>query len=216
MCNYYRDRTDHMSLDQIHKFVEQAKVVKVNKLKVLGGEPLMHPQFKEIYDILLSAAKEGSIRCIKIESNKTIQPPVVEASSLVSWKGRVQSKKRHQPILWSPEDLGVVTGPQYHCPQITKCGFSLDKFGYLPCSVAIMIVRLFNLTHLYKTEMPTQAWGLEELCSKCIFSMNHDWRIQHNKGVADLSDNQIVPTKSYAEAIKNYDEKAFYAKVKDF
>jgi len=205
-----------MSLEQIHKFVEQAKVIKVNKLKVLGGEPLMHPEFKEIYGILLSAAKDGDIRCIKIESNKTIKPPVVETSSLVSWKGRAQSKKRHQPILWSPEDLGVVTGPQYRCPQIRKCGFSLDKFGYLPCSVAIMIVRLFGLTHLYKQEIPTQPWGLEELCSRCIFSMNHDWRVQHNKGVADLSDNQIVPTKSYADALAKFNPEEFYKTQREF
>jgi hypothetical protein len=51
------------------------------------------------------------------------------------------------------------------------CGYSLDVRGWLPCSAAIAIARLFNLEHLYKPldgPLPTKIWGMDELCQDCI------------------------------------------------
>jgi hypothetical protein len=218
MCNIYRDRTEHMSLDQIKKFIEHAKNGGgINKLKVLGGEPLLHPQFVDIYNLLCEAGKQGIIRYIKIETNKTVPFPKVENYPFVCWKGRPPNKKKHQPFLWSPKDLGVVKTAQPHCPQLTKCGFSLDKYGYLPCSLAIMISRLFGLTHLYKHEFPTQVWGLEELCPNCIFSMDQEWRNKHSCiKLCDHSVEEKAPTKSYKETMDKWNVENFYKTQKEF
>ena len=95
LCHIYRDRTEHMSIDQIKRFIGQARDGGgINKLKVLGGEPLLHPQFVEIYNLLCEAAKNGVIRYIKIESNKTIPFPKVEMFPFVSLKGRIVQKKK--------------------------------------------------------------------------------------------------------------------------
>jgi len=218
LCHVFRERTEHMSIEQIKKFIDQAKNNGgINKLKVLGGEPLLHPQFVEIYDLLTSAAKDGVINCIKIESNKTIIPPKVENYNFVSWKGRVQSKKKHQPILWSPKDLGVVKGAQPNCPQVRKCGYSLDKYGYLPCSCAIMISRLFGNVDLYSHEFPKQLWGLDKLCQHCIFSMDQEWRNQHScKRLSEHTIEEKTPTKSYQDALDKWDVEQFYKTQKEF
>ena len=218
LCNIYRNRTEHMSIDQIKKFIEQAKAGGgVNKLKVLGGEPLLHPQFVEIYDLLCSAAKDKVINSIKIESNKTIAQPKVEHYKFVCWKGRGQRKKKHQPFVWSPRDLGFETGPQPRCPQITKCGYSLDKYGYLPCSLAIMITRLFGTTHLYRHEFPKSLWGLDELCSNCIFSMTPEWRKQFSsKSCLQHTKEDQTPSKTYQEKLDNFDVEKFYQTQKIF
>ena len=177
----------------------------------------MHPQFVEIYNLLCEAAKDKVINSIKIESNKTITPPKVEHYSFVSWKGRVQSKKKHQPILWSPADLGVVKGAQPSCPQVRKCGYSLDKYGYLPCSCAIMISRLFGQTDLYKHEFPTGLWGLEVLCKNCIFSMDQEWRNQHScKRLDEHTLAEKTPTKSFQEAMDKWNVEEFYKTQKEF
>jgi hypothetical protein len=218
LCHIYRDRTEHMTIEQIQKFIDQAKENGgIYKLKVLGGEPLLHPQFVDIYNLLCKAAQEGIIKGIKIESNKTIPTPNVQAYPFVSWKGRVQGKKKHQPILWSPKDLGIIKGAQPKCPQITKCGYSLDKYGYLPCSCAIMISRLFGKTHLYKHEFPTQLWGLDELCQHCIFSMDQEWRNQHScKRLSEHTVEEKTPTKSFKEALDKWNPEEFYKTQKEF
>ena len=218
MCNVYRDRTEHMSVEQIEKFIEQARNNGgVNRLKVIGGEPLMHPQFVDIYNLLLKATKDKIIQSIKVETNNTMRVPDVERIGSIGFHGLRQSKKIHQPFLWSPRDLGFENGPQTRCPQIKKCGYSLDKYGYLPCSLAIMITRLFGITDLYKYEFPTSLWGLNQLCSNCIFSMNSSWRKQYSsKTVLQHTEEDKTPTKSYKEAIENFDVEEFYRNQREF
>lgn len=217
LCHIYRDRTEHMSLAQIEKFIRQAKEGGgVDKLKLLGGEPLLHPQFKEVYYMLADAAKNGIIRSIKIESNKTLPRPEVEAFPFVSWKGRTQSKKKHQPILWSPKDLGFDTKVGV-CQQLSKCGFSLDKYGYLPCSLAIMICRLFGMTDMYKHEFPTKPWDLDRMCKTCIFSMDAEWRSRFSgKRLSEHTKEERSPTKSWEEAMSKWNPEEFYKNQKEF
>jgi hypothetical protein len=218
LCNIYRDRTEHMSIEQIQKFIDQAKNNGgINKLKVLGGEPLLHPQFVEIYNILASATKDGIINYIKIESNKTVTIPKVERYNSVWWKGRPQSKKKHLPFLWSPKDLGVVKGAQPNCRVVRRCGYSLDKYGYLPCSCAIMISRLFGNTDLYSHEFPKQVWGLDKLCQHCIFSMDQEWKSQFAcKRLSEHTIEEKTPTKSYQDALDKWDVEKFYKTQKEF
>jgi hypothetical protein len=79
-----------------------------------------------------------------------------------------------------------------------------------------MIVRLFGLTHLYKHEYPTEPWGLDELCPKCIFSMDSDWRHKYTRPLGQISLEEKTPTKSYAEAMAKWDVEDFYRKQKEF
>jgi organic radical activating enzyme len=206
-----------MSVDQIKKFIEQAKSGGgISKLKLLGGEPLMHPQFVEIYDLLNAAIKDGIIKFIKVETNKTIAMPKVEPSSFISWKGRVQKKKKHQPALWSPKDMGIPTTIG-QCQQLSKCGFSIDKYGYLPCSPAIMIARLLKLTHLYKKDFPTKPWGLEELCPHSVFSTSAEWRSKYScKSIFDFTEEERSPTKSFKEGLENFKSEEFYNTHSEF
>jgi len=206
-----------MSIEQIQKFIEQAKRGGgINKLKLLGGEPLTHPQFVEIYNLLVEAGKAGIIKYIKVETNKTLPFPKVELPPFVCIKGRKQKKKKHQPALWSPKDLGVVT-PIGKCQQLSKCGFSIDKYGYMPCSPAIMIARLLKLTHLYKQDFPTQPWGLEELCPHCVFSMDAEWRSKYSsKCIFDFTQEERNPTKTFKEGLESFSLEEFYKTHKEF
>jgi len=205
-----------MSVDQIEKFVDQARQNgKVGMVKLLGGEPLLNPDFVEIYNVLTNAAEEGVIKSIKVETNRILPKPVVKNFPFVKWQGRVLKKKKHQPTLWSPKDLGFDT--VCGCKMMTRCGFSLDKYGYLPCSGAIMIARLFNLTHLYKHELPNETWGLDELCQHCIFSMDANWRKRFSaKTVLQHTEEERNPTKSYKEKLESFDVEDFYKTQKPF
>ena len=216
LCNIYKDRTEHMSVEQIKKFVQHAKEIGgVKRVKVVGGEPLMHPNFSEIYDVLGEATDQRIISCVKIDTNKTLPVPKLKPYQFMRWSGRHPRKKAHLPILWSPLDLGYKTqGP---CQQIRKCGFSLDKYGYLPCSLAIMFTRLFNKTHLYRHEFPKEPWGLEELCPDCVFSMDSEWRAKYsNRPPTEHTKEEREPTKSFKDALEKFNVQEFYKTQKEF
>jgi len=219
LCNMYPKRTEHMSVSQITKFVDQARFrFGVENIKVLGGEPLLHPQFEEIYGILVDAAEDGVIQNIKIETNGTIPVPKLRKSKRVRWMGRTVKKKKHLPVLQSPKDMGVKT--KLGCKQISRCGFSLDKYGYLPCSTSIMIVRLLGWTSLYRHELPTEPWALERLCPVCSFSMDKKWR-DHYSGMklSQHSDDDQLPTITFQKALERWNnggQDEFYRNQPEF
>ena len=219
LCHMFPDRTEHMSVSQITKFVEQARSrFGVGNIKVLGGEPLLHPQFVEIYNILTEAASEGVIQNIKIETNGTLPLPKVRKHSRVRWMGRTTPRKRHLPVLQSPKDMGINT--KLGCKQITQCGFSLDKYGYLPCSTSIMIVRLLGWTNLYRHELPTEPWALKRLCRVCSFSMDKKWR-DHYSGMrlSQHTEDDRKPTITFQKALEcwsNGGQEEFYRTQPEF
>jgi hypothetical protein len=176
LCNVYPyTKEDDVTIEQIKKFIEQAKVIPVNKVKVLGGEPLLHPQFKEIYNLLLQALKDGIIKALKIDTNHTIPfPKDLEIIPGVRLMGKSDEHKKHLPII-HPLDAGYITTAKPDCAMIKRCGFSLDAKGWLPCSAAIFIERLFHLG-LYKDALPKEPWGLDILCRNCPFSLPQEWQ----------------------------------------
>jgi hypothetical protein len=204
MCERYPARTEDMTASQIARFIDQAWGSKVGKVKVVGGEPLLNPQFGEIFTMLVEVNGKA-FRGLKIEHNGTLPGDAAmyrRLSSAVRWLGKPRPKKMHLPVLWSPTDLGL---PLVDCAMPRRCGFSLDKYGWLPCSAAIMVVRVFGLWHLYRKELPTAVWGLAEICKHCAFAGPPAWR-DANAQSASLTDAEHkTPTRSWAVALADYD-----------
>jgi hypothetical protein len=170
MCNRYTDRTEDMTTAQIQRFLDQARDTQpVHLVKMVGGEPLLHPQFPEIFWMLVDAIDKGIIQGVKVNSNGTVpRPPgIPRFTPGVRWIGKPPRKKRHAPYLWSPLDLGIKNrgGP---CSMPRRCGFSLDMYGWLPCSAAIQIVRMNHWEHLYRDTIPSEVWAMDQLCPNCI------------------------------------------------
>jgi hypothetical protein len=179
LCNVYPyTKDDDVTLEQIDRFIEQAKTIPVNKVKVLGGEPLLHPQFKEIYNKLLQALKDGIIHALKIDTNHTVPfPKDLEIIPGVRIMGKKEELKKHLPII-HPLDAGFITNARPNCPMLRRCGASLDNLGWLPCSAAIPINRMFNLG-LYRKDLQKEPWGLDILCRNCPFSLPQEWQDSH-------------------------------------
>ena len=136
LCHLFPDRGEEedMTVEQVLRFCNQLanSPVKVKRLKLLGGEPLLHPEFPEVYHHLLAAVEEGLIGKIKIESNHVLPKPDVPEHPKVHWAGKPQHRKRHLPVLWSPRDMGYTTKGPCVMPRI--CGPILDAYGYSLCS----------------------------------------------------------------------------------
>ena len=219
MCDIFRDREEFMSVEQVKRFIEQIKASGgIGKLKVIGGEPLLHPNFVEIYNLLADAQVEGFIKTLKVDTNSSLpRPEGLKSCNSCRWLSTKVPKKVHYPYVWDPCDKGwECVGP---CPGVGRCGISLDKYGYLPCSPAIMIVRLYGLTHLYKTEIPKQMWGMDEICKHCISGLkDRDLLVSHCKHIKDMVEEKVptVTMKNKIEAWKNCGQELFYKSQKEF
>lgn len=215
LCHVYPDRGEEedMSIEQIQRFIGQLREspVKVKRLKLLGGEPLLVPHFAEVYGLLAAAVDEGFIRNIKIESNHVLPKPDVADHPHIRWAGKPQHRKRHLPVLWSPRDMGHETKGPCSMPRI--CGPSLDAYGYSLCSVCVMMFRLFDREDLYRDEFPGNwhedfAEAIEVMCPQCIWSMPQKWCEAHAYPLNDTPQEAQNATPSWAERLFRTDGKA--------
>jgi len=176
LCNLTR-LDDPMTVAQIEMLVARIAAEKkhVKRIKLVGGEPTIHPEFWRICEVLSEGHKAGWIDKINVNTNCVTQRQFVDKPLPVGchWQLSPPSKKQHRPCLWSPIDLGLESkGP---CKMVRVCGFSLDVKGWLPCSAAIAIARLFGMEDLYRPldgPLPTKAWGMSTLCPNCLFGVD--------------------------------------------
>lgn len=203
LCHLYPDRKEDIDPEAIAQWIAYLRVTgqTVNRVKVVGGEPLLHPQFRDIYCLLGEAVNSGEIKAVKVDTNGTLPIPSLPKYRGVRIGGRKPRRKEHLPYLWSPMDLGEQI-PRHPCDMPRLCGFSLDNRGWLPCSPAIMIVRSFGLEHLYKRDMPTKPWGISDICRHCIHAMPDEWKRMHCKPLGSITAAEKAPTVSWARALQ--------------
>lgn len=197
---FEKEDTD-ITPQQIDNFIEQIKGKGVDKIKLLGGEPTMSKHFNYVYSALKKAMDNKVFNHLKLDYNHILPLSKELDTTNVRIMGKSLKKKRHLPVLWSPKDLGYNTGPQPNCQALKRCGQSFDWQGFLPCSQAIALVRIFGWEHLYRKEVQLKPWGLEILCQHCIFSMPQEWTNEHLYLLNETPPNALMPTESFLNAL---------------
>jgi hypothetical protein len=191
-------------IEDVH-FYHMVENTPINRIKIAGGEPLLHPDILWILERLSPLVPEYVLK-IKLDSNGTMTAVIgdmmvnnAKVPNIV-FSGRAPKKKMHLPYLWSPTDLGLKVTP---CDTPRLCGFSLDNRGWLPCSPAIMIARTFGLDHLYMDGLPHSVWGMDELCKHCIHAAPKAFREAHCKPLREITEAERTPTESWRKALKH-------------
>jgi len=193
-----------MTLDQVAAFLDQAKAAGgIGRVKLLGGCPLKHSDFPGVYSLFLAAVEVGTVELVKIETSGAIPVPSgLTPHPRIRFGGRRPKKKVHLPYLWSPSDLGLAIHAP--CSHPWRCGFSIDARGWLPCSPAIMVDRLFYGGSHYRERLPAdgRVWGIDALCKHCAYAAAPEWRAAHATPIAQFTREMRMPTRSWAEALR--------------
>ena len=191
--------SEHMSVEQIDAFCKWACFHPVSRVKIAGGESLKWNRFTIGFVLLEHASKQG-IFSLCGNTNGTL--PMPSFAKGVKWYYSSPRKKRHLPYWHAPIDLGLSWKP---CKMPHRCGFSLDPGGWLPCSPAIMIARVFGMTDLYRSDLPDwKTWGMDRLCPLCPHAAPEDWRREHCKPLSQFTDEDNTPSASWAKALDAY------------
>lgn len=190
---------EHMSVAQIDAFCRFACRGEVSRVKMAGGEPLVWTDFIDGFTLLEIAHKAGIIELCG-NTNGTL--PIPEFARGIHWYRSHPRKKAHLPYWHAPIDLGLPWKP---CKMPHRCGFSLDPGGWLPCSPAIMIARVFGMTDLYRLDPNEwQTWGMDRLCPLCPHAAPEEWRREHCKPISQFTIEDNTPSPSWAKALEDY------------
>lgn len=171
---------DGMSLEQIERFVAESVENKVRwkVIRVLGGEPTLHPQFFEVLAALLSYKQSFAPQTdIQVWSNgcgnkvQGILARIPDGVSIVN-----TSKTTGSSPLFNAFNLAAMDSPLYRyvnyangCSITEKCGVGLTPYGYYPCAIAGGIDRVVGLDKGAKQLATAYAEMRDQLDSFCRY-----------------------------------------------
>jgi len=171
---------DRVTVEQIEKFLKESvdKGVMWRRVRLLGGEPTVHPQFFEIVALLTDYRRRHSPKMLlavhtngygdKVGAVLDRLPPDIKVVSTA----KTGVRNLFYPFNLAPRDSGLHRWVDYSmgCRVPQHCGTGLNAYGYYPCAVAAGIDRVIGLD-IGRKELPDRddlmAEELRQLCQWC-------------------------------------------------
>lgn len=181
--------TESMSVEQIEKFIKESKDQerRWELIRILGGEPTLHPQVMDILELLLAYKRNYSSNTdIHFYTNglgskvNGVLATIPEEIRIINSK-KTSVAQRFYSINVAPADEQVYKELNYlnGCHVTTFCGMGLTRYGYYQCEVAGSIDRVFGLD-IGRKELPPstdQMFDLFEVfCQYCGYFKHENAR----------------------------------------
>jgi len=174
----------------------------VLKIRLTGGEPLLHPDFVRMAEVIKNIWKP--FRPLVSFTNGILPKPEVDFR--FSCTPFDQKKIDHRPWMISPADLGLksVNGFGNECGTQYGCGRLFDAFGFSFCVHAGSLGRILR-KDVYSGK--PRLIGEYDICKHCVYSLrrNEMFRLQ-----IDAANGKVeFPTKTYLDGIEKFRKKPF-------
>lgn len=181
-----------MTVAQVQHFVDEMRQANAyfGRIRIMGGEPSLHPKLTEIVHLLHTAlVQDGHVGQLELITNGSHPEKLTAIRSLV--KVRVSDendKQKHHvaTLVHTPESLGY-QGKRCSSPE--HCGWSLSCYGFAPCSAGAGLMRLWDMVSQYGlTSLPQQKgteanWPeLQRLCDLCYHGLRDEHKIKCGTG----------------------------------
>lgn len=170
----------HIKIEKIKDFVDESINLKKywNRIRVLGGEPTLHPEFLVIIDELLRYKKFCPKVIIEVVTNGHGEKvnDIIKKIPKEIWVENSNKDSVIQPE-FGPFNLAPIDEKKNlfvdysnGCAIMSDCGMGLTPMGYYPCAVAGGIDRIIKRNIGYKNipddsdDMLTLA---KEFCQYC-------------------------------------------------
>lgn len=187
-----------MTVDQITKFMREMRDrnAYIGRVRLVGGEPSLHPKLPAIIGLLHELVMQGHVGQIEIVTNGSHPEKIQDArGTVVPLKVRVSDegdKQKHHTanLARTPESMGY---DGKICSAPWHCGFSLNYYGYFPCSSGAGIARLRDMMQHQRLSLPTcqkpcnavrETWpDLQQLCNFCYHGLKDEDKVKCGTGM---------------------------------
>ncbi|BAI61025.1 conserved hypothetical protein [Methanocella paludicola SANAE] len=170
-----------MSLEQIRKFIDESisNDKHWSRIRVLGGEPTLHPDIDKILKILLDYKENYSpTTWLELTTNnfgpevnrKLLKVPRKIYVNNTRKMGRFQKKFEAFNLAPCDNRIYAFTDFTNACWITNDCGMGLNRYGYYQCGAAGSIDRVFGMNiglkklPVYQSEFYDQKTNLCSLC----------------------------------------------------
>lgn len=184
-------------MDQIRFFISEMKSnnAYIGRVRIMGGEPTVHPEFIDILLALRNELVPNHVGRIEVISNGSRRELVLKAKEISKVRvsgSRVKEESHLANLVHTPESLGykgIMCNAPWHC------GFSLNAYGYFPCSSGAGIARFEDWMIWQRLTLPTcktpgnvvrEAWpNLQRLCDHCYHGLKEHDKIKSGTSVKE-------------------------------
>lgn len=191
-----------MTMEQIEKFIGEMRDADayIGRIRLVGGEPTLHPKFAEIVDVLYAALVPEYIGRIEVVTNGSHLEKIAPVKSLIG-KVRVSDENDKQRthvanFVTTPAERGY-EGKMCSAPW--HCGFSLNYYGYFPCSSGAGIARMKDWMVWQRLMLPIpnvrETWpDLQQLCNYCYHGLRPEDKVRCGTGLLPGQELLNVPS----------------------
>lgn len=184
-------RKGTMTLGQIDFFIREMKEANAyfGRIRLVGGEPTIAPRFAEIAERLhTELVKPGYIGRLEVVTNgshpEKIQPVKVYLEKVRTSDERDKQRDHTANLIHSPASLGY---QGKICSAPWHCGWSLNYWGFFPCSSGAGLSRFHDWERWQKVALPSgdtmKTWpDLQELCNHCYHALRPEHKIKCGTG----------------------------------
>lgn len=169
-----------ISIDQINQFVNESieKGIIWKRIRILGGEPTLHPHFLEIIKSLeryLSFNHDSELQVVTNgfdEKTNKILNNLPDHIWIENSRKSTPRQLSFAPFNVAPRDLRAYKNTDYSngCAILEDCGMGLTPQGYYPCAISGGIDRIM-IKNIGYTSCPDvnddMKYLLEEFCQYC-------------------------------------------------
>jgi hypothetical protein len=171
---------DHLSLEQVRKFTQEsiAKKVQWKRIRLLGGEPTLHPHFFDIVEEIRTFRKshcpEARIEVTTNGLGKRVNDALARLPQDVFANNTAKKSRDNlfHAFNLAPKDFARYRHADFSCgcwgPEF--CGFNLSPYGYYCCGAGAAIDRVFGFD-LGRQSLPDPSDSLRDhmgvFCGYC-------------------------------------------------
>ncbi|MFY0580306.1 radical SAM protein [Cystobacter fuscus] len=172
---------ERMNVEQVRRFVDESRAQgrRWKRIRILGGEPTLHPELQAILSVLLSwRDSESPDTLIELVTNghgdrvRRVLEQLPEGVRIKDTRKQERFQPKFEPFNLAPRDEVWLRHADYSnaCWIVRDCGIGLNANGYYPCAVAGGIDRVIG-RDLGRKRLPLPGEDMTELlresCSRC-------------------------------------------------
>jgi hypothetical protein len=221
LCNRSHDTgldysDSDMTLGQIDNFSAQLKAygheLVFDNVYVSGGEPLLHPQFEQIFRRMIPLRDAGYFHHLFINSNLMLHAPEALNEYVVNFSKVDEKPFIHNAVLIHPKDFGANPRPRARCQHYRKDTWVLTYHGLSLCCAGDAYARLFCKEHVFMDRLPKSADqfpNMDDVCLVCPFGASKQPPLERDVGcvVSDIYRKEAEKNRNGRTIAKRFPER---------
>lgn len=197
-----------VSIDQIKRFLYESSLLrkKWHSIVLMGGEPLLHKEIDEIFNLVLEYKRYNPKTQIKLVTNGTVKKDIPEQIVVMRSVKECSFQPDFGNVLLAPIDR--IKGAISTCKITSTCGIALTPHGIFPCGCGASVARVagfdIGIPSLLNVTWKRLREQLKQLCQYCGRNLEYEVKCSEDKSISPFWKETLAKYKKEVPCLSQY------------